>query len=390
MIPAPPPGQDATHLALLLRMPDPIAPIADALLRGALIALLLLLAVHLLRHAPSRPAAKLGAALCAGQIVQAVETLPLMEATAPGWLLVPLVAISVGNAVLFWLFVWALFDDDFRFAPWQGAVWLAAAGLAGVNCAVAVGGHTQGAWFGVSMVLQRVLPLVFAALALAAGLRHWRGDLVDERRRLRGFILVTGCMYSVAMLTARVASPGGMLSPQLAMIDAAWMLVIAGFVAWNALGLRTSALLGAAPPPRETLTPALPLAGGGSEARATGDEAVDQPWIDKLERHMRERQPYRRDDLSLDSLAAELGLPAYRLRRLINQRLGHRNFNAFVNGYRLDEARSALVDRERGQLPVLSIALDSGFGSIGPFNRAFKHAYGLTPTEFRARHRADS
>jgi hypothetical protein len=37
-------------------------------------------------------------------------------------------------------------------------------------------------------------------------------------------------------------------------------------------------------------------------------------------------------------LSAKLSVPEYRLRRLINQKLGHRNFSAFVNGYRLSEA----------------------------------------------------
>ena len=41
-------------------------------------------------------------------------------------------------------------------------------------------------------------------------------------------------------------------------------------------------------------------------------------------------------------------------------------------------------------LPVLSIALESGFQSIGPFNRAFKAATGLTPTEFRREQLAES
>jgi AraC-like DNA-binding protein len=35
-------------------------------------------------------------------------------------------------------------------------------------------------------------------------------------------------------------------------------------------------------------------------------------------------------------------------------------------------------------LPILTIALDSGYGSIGPFNRAFRQRYGMTPTEYRA------
>lgn len=105
---------------------------------------------------------------------------------------------------------------------------------------------------------------------------------------------------------------------------------------------------------------------------------------------MRDERAYRSEDLTVARLAARLAVPEYRLRRLINQRLGHRNFNAFVNGFRLDEARDALVDPARRDLPVLTIALEAGFQSIGPFNRAFKADTGLTPTEFRREKLADS
>ena len=105
---------------------------------------------------------------------------------------------------------------------------------------------------------------------------------------------------------------------------------------------------------------------------------------------MTEQLAYRTEDLSITRLAAQLKVPEYRLRRLINQRLGHRNFNAFVNGYRLDEARAVLADPQRRHLPVLGIALDAGFQSIGPFNRAFKAATGRTPTEYRRDKLADS
>jgi AraC-like DNA-binding protein len=41
------------------------------------------------------------------------------------------------------------------------------------------------------------------------------------------------------------------------------------------------------------------------------------------------------------------------------------------------------ADPTQKQVPVLTIAMDAGFQSIGPFNRAFKVATGQTPTEFR-------
>jgi AraC-like DNA-binding protein len=61
-----------------------------------------------------------------------------------------------------------------------------------------------------------------------------------------------------------------------------------------------------------------------------------------------------------------------------------------MNSFRLDEAKTALADPQRRALPVLTIALDAGFQSIGPFNRAFKDATGLTPTEYRRQNIADS
>jgi len=49
---------------------------------------------------------------------------------------------------------------------------------------------------------------------------------------------------------------------------------------------------------------------------------------------MQEDRTYRDEGLSVSSLALKLKLPEHRLRRLINQQLGHRNFNAFVNQWR--------------------------------------------------------
>jgi len=98
---------------------------------------------------------------------------------------------------------------------------------------------------------------------------------------------------------------------------------------------------------------------------------------------MRQERLYREPGLAISALATKLRVPEYRLRRLINQQLGHRNFNAFLNQWRLDEAKAALSDAAQRDVPISTIALDAGFQSLGPFNRAFKAETGLTPGEFR-------
>jgi AraC-like DNA-binding protein len=92
---------------------------------------------------------------------------------------------------------------------------------------------------------------------------------------------------------------------------------------------------------------------------------------------------YRRENVTIGVLASRLAIPEYRLRRLINQRLGYRNFNTFLNNHRVEEAKAALADPAQVEVPVITIALDAGFQSLGPFNRAFKAVTGVTPTEYR-------
>ena len=60
----------------------------------------------------------------------------------------------------------------------------------------------------------------------------------------------------------------------------------------------------------------------------------------------------------------------------------NRNFNQFVNRYRIEEAGERLLSEAR--TPVLTIALDVGFRSISSFNTAFQAQFGVSPTQYRA------
>ncbi|MEP2988306.1 MAG: AraC family transcriptional regulator [Parasphingorhabdus sp.] len=103
---------------------------------------------------------------------------------------------------------------------------------------------------------------------------------------------------------------------------------------------------------------------------------------DKLQVAMHDGQ-YREPGLTIKSLAQSLGAPEHRLRALINQKLGHRNFSSFLNGFRIKEAREKLADREMVDIPILTIAMDLGYNSLAPFNRAFRSESGQTPSDFR-------
>ncbi len=355
--------------------------LVDVALRGALIALLVVLATVMHRDRPLLAVSRVGVAMAIGLCMQVISATPLFEEWVPPLWQAPWVAVSVGNAVLFWVFVQALFDDDFALRPVHGIAWLGAALLSGLNCAGLAKSASIVAPF--TMGLQRAVPLIFAVLAVVAAAKHWRADLVEERRRLRIFIVWTGVGYSLAMLAARLSATHGRLTGLTATLDVTALLAITIVLVSKLLRLGSSNLF-----PTPTVKPDQD-ATDSAEALPPPDPAEER-LAQALQHLMAVEHAYRSEDMSLASLSVRLKAPEYKLRRLINQRMGFRNFNAFINGLRLDAVRTALLDPKRRDLPILTLALDAGFQSIGPFNRAFKAATGLTPTEFRKQNSADS
>ncbi|MCE4553184.1 helix-turn-helix domain-containing protein [Roseateles cellulosilyticus] len=345
----------------------------DAGLRGALIALLALVIAALVphwRHARHAHLVRISISLAASLIVQTLSASPWAEHQLSCPVQAPGIGLSLGSAVLFWLFARAVFEDGFRLRAWHVGLWAAVAAYGGTLC-------LWGGWWP-GWVLMRAVPIVFALLGLACVVGPWRVDLVEPRRRLRGLVVGGGAAYALVLVVMRVRSADGSLSSDAALGDVAMLLVLTALVAGRLLAPRADGLWGEA----EALPPAPPA--------PPAADAQDQLVATALARLMGEGRGYAQEGLSLAGLAEQLGTAEYRLRRVINQHLGHRNFTAYVNGQRLAEAKRRLADPAERGLPVLSIALDVGFGSIGPFNRAFKADTGLTPTEFRQKSLADS
>jgi len=94
---------------------------------------------------------------------------------------------------------------------------------------------------------------------------------------------------------------------------------------------------------------------------------------------------YTQQSLKVADVAFRLGEPDYKITQCVTGPLGFRNFNQMANHFRVEEAKRQLADAAYAHLPILTIAYDCGFGSIGPFNRAFKAETGFTPQQFRRR-----
>lgn len=89
---------------------------------------------------------------------------------------------------------------------------------------------------------------------------------------------------------------------------------------------------------------------------------------------------YAQHNLGISDLSLALNCPKHKLRAIINKEMGFKNFNQFLNHYRMEEAAKRLKDSE---LPISSIALDIGYSSLSTFNSVFKCYFLMTPTQFR-------
>jgi AraC-like DNA-binding protein len=118
---------------------------------------------------------------------------------------------------------------------------------------------------------------------------------------------------------------------------------------------------------------------------APSGDGANPITLERLKRLMETDEAWRREGLTIGEVAEAVGVPEYRLRRLINDHLGHRNFADFLNAYRIASAKTRLSEPELARTTVATIAFDVGYGSLGPFNRAFKAYTGATPTEWRRR-----
>lgn len=346
-------------------------PMIEAALRGGAVTLLAVLALLLLRDGRRSPAGPYAALFALSVAAYVATTAPgLLDHPPTLWLLPPRLA-SLGAPAMFWLFAKASFDDGFV-ASWRDAVpWLGTVGV-GFVCARGL--------FPEACILYHALQLVFVALAMRQAIVGRAADLIEERRRFRVVLVLSSALYIGAVVLLEIFMGGPPSSPPLSIVNAAGVLALTfAFVA---------AQLSLTGPSRFVpLTPAEPRAPGRPNPAPPADPQ-ESGLLERLRRLMEEERIYRAEGLSVAGLAGKLAVPEYRLRRLINQRLGHRNFSSFVNGCRLADAMAALADRSQAEVPILTIALDAGFQSLGPFNRAFKAHTGMTPTDYRRRHLA--
>lgn len=288
-------------------------------------------------------------------------------------LLIDLPTLLIPGA--FWVFTHQLCNDKEPFPRWG---W----GLIGVEIAIDLASqlHLHPHFY----LLVQPLKLGVISAGLVTLLQQLQSDLVAERRQLRvglliaigSYMLIVVCaefVFSYFPIPTGVPTLHAVMASVLAFAACLWLLALSP----KALEESLPAITDAPEEPADN-----PLAPNTLPAQQQMLEPAQQQLLDMLEQHM-QNGGYRRTGLTIRELAEQLETREHTLRALINKHLGFRNFNEYLNQYRIDEASRRLADPNESHLPVLSIALDIGYRSLSPFNAAFKRQHNCTPTEYR-------
>ena len=298
-----------------------------------------------------------------GAVAYLINTAPLIRPAAPLDRLVDLLSLSV--PFWLWLFARNLFEREaplrvalivavVMVAAWSGAIALAPIGL-----------------FGFYII--HIVSLGLIADLVRVALLDRDDDLIEQRRIIRLWLPLIVAAQAGAILTAELIYAPEAPPPAMRLFNALMIFTLILFAGLSMLRTNPELLIREEDAAEEEDN-APPKPVGLSPSETVLHEKLTAAMANGL---------YRETGLSIARLAEHLGTPEHRLRALINQRLGYRNFSAFLNHHRIAEAREKLVDKDSVDLPVLTIAMDLGYNSLPTFNRAFRSETGTTPTDFR-------
>lgn len=273
---------------------------------------------------------------------------------------------DVGNIVFIWWLGLAIFQDDFRLRWYHWTVLI-------LNCAVLIPNRfmeLQGQDY-INPILNYGLDLITVGIMghlIFVTLKGRADDLIEPRRRLRLYFVLA---MVIATLSA-VFAENLLTNSHPEFLQTLRCIIIFPLALWGILWLTEMH------PEKITFTEPSKLI-----ARAPDIDPRDKVLLDKLKAAMDDDKIYIEPGLTIRTLSEKLGAPEHHLRRLINSGLGYRNFSTFLNHYRIEAIKAAFAEPKNSRIPVLTIALDHGYNSLAPFNRAFRSLEGMTPSAYR-------
>lgn len=282
----------------------------------------------------------------------------------------PLNMLAITAPALLWIITRYLFVDAPRI---DKPIWLIIVTYIGLRAFGNLTGPYTDVGYWVIYVSTQLVMLSFACHVVYTAVRGLGGDLVETRRRFRvPFAITMGSIVAIIVGSGFFSSASAWLDSFY--IGSIFLLILFFNLTTFRLHGDSMQLIG---PVAEQSVPSL-------KSRMS-DKDKDKPLVERIHKVMETERLYAQPGLTIGMLADNVSMQEYRLRRLINQKLHYRNFNQYLNQYRIAEAARRLQDPAENHVAISTIALDVGYASLSSFNKAFKELHGVTPSIYRSR-----
>ncbi len=284
---------------------------------------------------------------------------------------------------LIWLLGRAFFSDDRKIPVWFWLAWFGYMAL-WLPDFRELSMFSSDSWQVIFSLLPQLVKLLLVLHVIYMAIEGRASDLVANRLKLRVPIAIGAAGLASMVIVVEIWA-GQKMPMAIEIFGSIVMFIVALTTNVYLFNLRTDLPLdrGGGIIAGETQFDGNPETAMRSGVETRTETAADRKLLEKVTVLMETSRFYARHSVTLGDLAEEVGAPAYRLRHAINSGLGYRNFNQFLNEYRIREASLRLISQP--ELPILSIALDVGFRSLSSFNKAFREIQKQTPSAFRGR-----
>jgi len=321
-------------------------------------------------------------ALCLSAFL--LSNIPLLDSIAVvDFLLSRLAVLTPG---VLWLFSVSFFKDEQRI-PRQGPGLIILYFLLGTLNSLAnmLNIETGQAGYYLGNLLPLFIMFGLSVHVVYMGLEGRRDDLLEERRRLRiPFVISIGVviLFTLAfialspLLLQVLSADNGQL-----FINTVTLVIYGSIFFWIlVLNLAIFRLNTDAERLLQNPQPVVTTADQQSAMENASTSVKEAKLMEKINLAMDQQKLYQQSGFTIVKLGQELATPEQRLRTTINSTMGFRNFNQFLNHYRVGEAARLLSESDE---PIANIAMSVGFNSLSAFNKAFKETHSKTPREFR-------
>ncbi|MEM8892391.1 MAG: helix-turn-helix domain-containing protein [Bacteroidota bacterium] len=284
------------------------------------------------------------------------------------WLFHTILPFSVAVPLSFYLFSKALFDDGFR---WKGKyLWFILATVALHTSLFVFNGLLWSNLEEDVKVLAYLPPylisLGFVIAGLFEALKNYKVDLVPGRTRFRMLFIMLSAFLMILTISSLMALQHDNLPTAIEFVQKLGIFLLVLIFSIYLLNINEEI-----------------FAVAWKDEPIISDQKNKESLPAGLREHLLDKKAYLEEGISIRELAERIGMKEYKLRQSINQELGFRNFNQFINSFRIKDAKEMLADPSQEEKTITEIAFELGYVSISPFNKAFKEITGQTPRAYR-------